>query len=261
MAPPSDFPALHIVQPTKPHHCTIIALHGRGSNGPEFAEELFEDKTSSNLTLTEHFPHCKWIFPSSQKRYSTVFQGEMDEWFDIYSLTNPSTQEELQVEGLRDSIKHILEIIDREAEVVLPSNIVLLGISQGCATAIHALLACQHLLGGFIGIAGWMPYRQQILDLARYGNGLGKFYEQTLGLTGASTAQSNLTTPALLSHCTDDDVVDIQLGHHLRDALTTPDLGMDVIFKEFAKGGHWIPGSDGFDTLVDFLRNRAFRNR
>ncbi|KAL8849433.1 MAG: hypothetical protein Q9221_005605 [Calogaya cf. arnoldii] len=253
MAPPSAFPALHVVQPTQPHRCTIIALHGRGSNGPEFVEELFEDKSSSNLTLPEHFPHCKWIFPSSQERYSTVFQEELDEWFDIYSLTNPSTQEELQVEGLRDSIKYILEIINREAEVVLPSNIVLLGISQGCATAIHALLAGQHRLGGFIGIAGWMPFRKQVVGCAK---DLSKFYEQTLGLTG--TVQSNLTTPALLSHCTDDDVVDIELGHRLHDALTTPGLGMDVIFKEFAKGGHWIPGPDGFDTIVEFLRNRAF---
>ena len=268
MAPPSDFPALHVVQPTQDHHCTIIALHGRGSNGSEFAEELFEDKSSNDLTFSEHFTHCKWIFPSSQERYSTVFQEEMDEWFDIYSLTDPSTQEELQVEGLRDSIKHILNIIDKEVELVLPGNIVLLGISQGCATAIHALLAGQHRLGGFIGIAGWMPFRKHFVDLAGSRNdraSLSTFYADTLGLTGASQSnvcrsnpQQNNVIPALLCHCTDDDVVDVELGHQLRDALMSPGLDINVTYKEFVPGGHWIPCPDGFDSIVEFLRCRAF---
>ncbi|KAI4268176.1 MAG: hypothetical protein LQ337_007995 [Flavoplaca oasis] len=258
MAPPSDFPVPHVILPTQPHHYTIIALHGRGSNGAEFAEELFEDKSSRGLTLSEHFPHTKWIFPSSQKRHSTVFREKMDEWFDTYSLTDPSTQQELQVEGLRDSIKHILDIISKEAEFIPACNIVLLGISQGCATAIHALLAGQHQLGGFIGIAGWLPFRKQIDNQAA----LSKFYKETLGLpitgTGMSQIQTSATTPALLCHCTDDDVVDVELGHQLRDTLTASDLNINVTFTEFASGGHWISAPHGFDAIVDFLRNRGF---
>lgn len=231
MAPPTDFPIPHIIQPTQSHHCTIIALHGRGSNGPEFSEELFEDKSSEGLTLPEHLAHSKWTFPSSQKRYSTVFQEEMDEWFDIYSLTDPSMQEELQIEGLRDSVKHILNIINKELEFVPASNIILLGISQGCATAIHALLAGQHQLGGFIGIAGWLPFLKQVDDLS-------KFYKDTLGLTSTSQIQTSATTPALLCHCADDNVVDVELGRQSRAALTASDLNMDVTFTEFASGGH-----------------------
>ncbi len=51
----------------------------------QFAEELFEGKTSSGLSFQESFPSWKWVFPSSQECYSTVFQEELDEWFDIYS--------------------------------------------------------------------------------------------------------------------------------------------------------------------------------
>jgi len=51
----------------------------------QFAEELFEGRTSSGLSLPQTFPSWKWVFPSSQERYSTVFQEELDEWFDIYS--------------------------------------------------------------------------------------------------------------------------------------------------------------------------------
>ncbi|KAL8737202.1 MAG: hypothetical protein Q9181_001928 [Wetmoreana brouardii] len=148
MAPPSDFPSLDKIEPTQDHKYTIIALHSRGSNGPEFAEELFEDKSSSDLTLAEHFPTCKWIFPSSQERDSMIFQERMTEWFDIYSLTNTSQQEELQVEGLRDSVKYIMNVVEEEVRYLHPSEIVLLGISQGCATAIHALLAGKYRLGG-----------------------------------------------------------------------------------------------------------------
>lgn len=97
---PSAFDDCHYVPPTAPHTQTIIALHGWGSQGPEFAEELFEETTSSNLSLPQVFPGCKWVFPSSQERYSTVFQEELDEWFDIYSLTNSAEREELQIEGL-----------------------------------------------------------------------------------------------------------------------------------------------------------------
>ena len=169
----------------------------------------------------------------------------MDQWSDNYSLTDPSTQE-----GLRDSIKYILDIISKEVEFVPPSNIVLLGISQRCATAIHALLAGQYRLGGFIGIAGWLPFHKQVADLS-------KLYGDTLQLTSTSRPQANTATPALLCHCTDDDFVDINLGHQLRDALMASGLNMDITFKEFAKGAHWIPAPVGFDAIVEFLRSRS----
>ena len=100
----------------------------------KFAEEFFEEKTSSGLSLQETFPGCKWVFPSSQTRYSTVFQDELDEWFDICSLTDPSAREELQIEGLHDSLEFIHGIISEEAKFASPERVILLGLSQGSAT-------------------------------------------------------------------------------------------------------------------------------
>lgn len=57
----------------------------------------------------------------------------MDEWFDIYSLTNPSEREELHVEVLRDSINFISKVVRDEAKILDPSRIILLGLSQGAA--------------------------------------------------------------------------------------------------------------------------------
>lgn len=73
MAPLSDVPASYVVEPVTAHDHTVIALHGRGSHGLEFAEELFEVKSSSDMTFAEQFPTCRWVFPSPQERDSTVF--------------------------------------------------------------------------------------------------------------------------------------------------------------------------------------------
>jgi len=67
----------------------------------------------------------------------------MDECFDIYSLTDTNKREELQVEGLWDSINHIQNIIKDEAEIVRSSRVILLGLSQGSATRFLTLLASQ----------------------------------------------------------------------------------------------------------------------
>ena len=58
----------------------------------------------------------------------------MDEWFDIYSLTDPSKREDLQVEGLHDSVDFLRKVLIDEAGIVSPDRVILLGLSQGCAT-------------------------------------------------------------------------------------------------------------------------------
>lgn len=88
---------------------------------------------SSGLSLREAFPTCRWVFPSSQTRYSTVFQEDLQEWFDVYSLTDPTVDSNLQIEGLRASFGFIRDLIYEEAELLPDKRIILLGLSQGCA--------------------------------------------------------------------------------------------------------------------------------
>ena len=190
MDSPSGFEVPHVVPSTEFHTHTVIALHGRGSQGPEFAEELFEGKTSSGLSLQEHFPTWKWVFPSAQERYSTVFQERMDEWFDIYSLTDPSKREDLQ-KGLRDSVTFLQGLIHEEAELVTLDRVILMGLSQGCATGLHTLLAGQCKLGAYIGLNGWMPFSAQIIEAMQSQSTseektyLGSFYKSTFSMRAA----------------------------------------------------------------------------
>lgn len=226
----SAFPPLHVIPPSSPHTHTIILLHGRGSNGPDFAEDLFESHTSKGLSLPECLPGWKWVFPTSQSRFSTVFREEMVEWFDVYSLTDPSLRQKLQTEGLQQSVAFVSRLVEEEIKTADgdAGRVVLGGISQGCATAIRAMLSCPKL-GAFVGFCGWMPFPDDARDVC-----------------------SNRDTPVFLSHAKDDAVVDFELGLRLRNILQQQ-LGMKVTWKEYSDAGHWIKESEGFDDLVDFL--------
>ena len=260
MSPPTPFPPLHIIAPsTAPHTHTLLALHGRGSQGPEFATDLFENTTSSGFTLQQQFPNYKWVFPPSQERYSTVFQEEMDEWFDIYSLTDPAKREELQVEGLRESVRYLHRLIAEEIEYVKDSSrIILLGLSQGCATGLLTLLAGNMRLGALTGLNGWIPFRAQIEEIVKNGPQpeislrLGGFFWTMLGLEEQGTRSEILSTVVFLGHTKDDEIIDVKLGQDMRLVLEA--MGMRVTWNERNEGGHLgFLETAGLDDVAAFL--------
>ena len=240
----------------------------------QFAEELFEEKTSSNLSLAQTFPSCKWVFPSSQERYSTVFQEELDEWFDIYSLTNPAEREELQIEGLHDSVEFLLKILNNEAKIVGPDRVILLGLSQGCAIGmglstrgkgthtnhcgcigIITLLASRLRIGGYVGLSGWMPFKAQIEECYEMED-LATLFKTTLGLDLPilTPEESIRDTPIFLGHTADDEVIDVELGREMRDLLKSK--GMKVVWEEKKDGGHLgMLKPTALDSVVAFLKN------
>jgi predicted esterase len=152
----------HIVTPRGDHTQTIILLHGRDSIASEFAEEFFESQASDDRTLPEIFPTTRWVFPTSKIRNSARFETPMSQWFDMWSVENHLEKNEIQIDGLRESVKEILDLIRTEAALISPDRIILGGISQGCATAIHTLLYGGIRLGGFIGLSSWLPFEPEI---------------------------------------------------------------------------------------------------
>ncbi|KAL1981362.1 hypothetical protein VTN96DRAFT_2753 [Rasamsonia emersonii] len=88
-------PHIHPPQPTHRHTHTIILLHGRGSDGPEFASELFSCATSAadGQNLPARLPSWRWVFPTARERqYPELDEEEQEDdyvmraWFDAYSL-------------------------------------------------------------------------------------------------------------------------------------------------------------------------------
>lgn len=241
------------IEHTKQHTHTIILLHGRDSNASDFKTDFFESQASDDRYLTDIFPSIKWVLPQSKQLYSARFEQDLSQWFDIWSVEKPEEKKEMQVEGLKESIEMILSLVREEAELVGMERIILGGISQGCATAVMALLVGGIGLGGFVGFSSWLPFQEEI-----DGDGSLRAIKEVLKLgfddysDPTTDKSSNLATPVLIQHCKDDEVVPVCNGQILRTRLH--ELGMSVAWKMYEEGGHWVNEPKGIDDLVAFIR-------
>ncbi|KAF2103340.1 alpha/beta-hydrolase [Rhizodiscina lignyota] len=252
---------LHVLEAREEHTHTIILLHGRDSNASEFAAEFLESETSDNKTLPDLFPNFKWVFPKSKIRKSERFQGvEMSQWFDMWTTENPEEREELQMAGLEESVPFILELIRQETEIVGSKRIILGGISQGCATAIHALFQNYTQLGGFIGLCSWLPFAERIREIAATSPTMDLALPRIRNLVppsgsiGGDTTSNPLQTRVFLSHSLKDPVIDVGNGQKLRATLEES-LGMAVEWRSYDNEEHWITEPQGVDDMVMFIRD------
>ncbi|OQO03933.1 hypothetical protein B0A48_10575 [Cryoendolithus antarcticus] len=223
---------MKVRHPTAPHTHTIIFLHGRDSTAREFASELFESQATDGWTLPEALPGIKWVFPTAEMMPPKRFGGEMSQWFDMHTTEDPHELEAEQ--DMSASNKRIQDIIATEAAIVGAGKVVLGGISQGCAVAIHALLAGNIRLGGFIGVSSWLPRPNNVSC------------ELTAGLHDQAAK-----TPVLLCHSKDDETIEIRFGKELNDTLVAG--GMQVQWCAYPDGGHWINEPQGVDDIVAFV--------
>lgn len=293
-----------VIHPTATHTHSIILLHGQGSNAERFGLELLKATTSSSATsttdcgdskagtLTDHFPTVKFIFPTAKKRRATVFKRmPINQWFDNFSLEDPSVRQDLQYDGLKETSAFVHKLIEEEAKLVGgASRVVIGGLSMGCAAASHVLLNFQNdgkgegegkmeALGGFIGMSGWLPFAE-VLDPSAGGGRNGEEGEEDLfggggdeevsldnpQLQAANTARDIASlpplsaedvalfsrTPIFLGHGRNDEKVSVNLGKQARDVFEA--LGCQLRWKEYDEG-HWYKIPEEIDDIVDFLRN------
>ncbi|KAI8635648.1 lysophospholipase II [Xylariaceae sp. FL1651] len=232
----------YTVGPKAAHTQTVIFLHGRDSNCREFADELFESEASEPAnqprTLPYLFPGFRWVFPSATTLQSKCFGTDMAQWFDMWSVENLVEHPELQHRGLHQSVEQILGVI-KEEEMLVPREIIFhAGISQGFATAIAVLFAAApKRFAGLIGLCSWMPAALRAEDF--------QSFEDT------SDGKLSCSTPIFLSHSIDDEVVPIKNGRDLRDTLQSRQL--QVEWKEYKDGGHWVNEPQGVDDIARFI--------
>ncbi|KAI1324480.1 phospholipase/carboxylesterase family protein [Xylariaceae sp. FL0255] len=238
------------------HSHTVIFLHGRGSTAREFSEELWELRDRRGESLQHIFPSVKWVFAQADQSYTERFKEHIPQWFDIWGYDDPDERRELQIPGLREVVPKVIRLIQTEASGIGLQNIVLAGLSQGCATAIHALLNYPksetrddtQRLCAFIGLSSWMSLGAATLKESR----------ELLRLEyGVPNDDVYKDTPIFIGHCADDPMVSIDQGKRLRDLLTT--FGATVTWKEYLGGGHEINMPDGIEDIVAFLKAQGLQ--
>ncbi|KAH8204191.1 hypothetical protein TruAng_001611 [Truncatella angustata] len=233
------------------HRFTIIFLHGKGSDCDEFASELFESEVSEQLspqrprTLDTLFPSVRWVFPSAPQTHCERFGGTESQWFDMWAVENPNERFQSQVEGLRQSLKMLREVLAREEALLPRERIFLAGISQGFATAVAGALLAGGTFAGLVGLCAWMPRRAY------------EAIQASKGPDRASYALTLMKTPIFLGHSKGDGVVPVENGRDLRDYLS--ESRSAIQWHEYESNEHWVVEPEGVDDLVMFLRSHMRR--
>ncbi|RYP04411.1 hypothetical protein DL764_004467 [Monosporascus ibericus] len=271
-----QFGPLHVIQPRTEHSQTAVMLHGLGSTGEEFAEELFASNLSNGSSLRDEFPGCRWVFPSSTELWSSTFQEDMPAWFEAPSLTDTTAGQDLQAPGIRDSVAYLCGILNDEISLVggRPERVVLGGISQGGAIAMWTLLCHPKSraqgLCAFVGASTWLPFAGDIeAILSKRPTGaspaqttagdLRDFVEEMVaplrdGLYQTDSAYPLLRTPVFMGHGSDDAYVDIKLGREAASILSS--IGFSVEWKSYSgaeQEGHWLKVPEEVDDIRAFL--------
>ncbi|KAJ4118893.1 hypothetical protein NW768_010632 [Fusarium equiseti] len=274
----------YIVEPTGPHTHSLIILHGLGSNGKKFGRELLETGICSDgKSLPELLPGARFIFPTSKKRRSSAFRGsKLTQWFNIASLDDPSYRNHTQTQGLEESSREIFDLIDKEREKVADKNIILGGISQGCAMGLVCLLAMDFPIGGYFGMSSWLPFATEVQEFLTEPDHAevsdednnpfdtsdeivdsrtpsAKVHDYMRELTSLETDRlaemGSLSTPVFMGHGDADGKIKPALGEEAGRILRS--VGFDVEWKVYEGLGHWYRVPDEIDDIVNFIRGKV----
>ncbi|PMD65623.1 alpha/beta-hydrolase [Hyaloscypha bicolor E] len=285
------FPDPMIVLPQLEHRQTIIILHGRGSYAAKFGPPLLETKVDGQ-TLQTVFPHAKIIFPTATKEKATIYKNPTHQWFDNWHLEDYTRTQHLMVDGLNKSCRFIHGLLEAEIEAVGKENVVLWGLSQGCATSLASLLVWDGKpFAAVVGMCGWIPFGNELVKIGRgHGDkGLEEDHDDPFALSGdeyedpfaASDYEDEARgdpplqavkflresiemdykkdmvfqeIPVFLGHGAEDEKVDIKLGREAKNALDL--MGTNVQMKEYEGLGHWY-SEDLLRDIFNFIKEKV----
>ncbi|MBT8506732.1 carboxylesterase [Coxiella-like endosymbiont of Rhipicephalus sanguineus] len=194
------------IPPTKAAVGSVIWLHGLGADGHDFADIV------PQLALPQDL-HLRFIFPHAPIRPITInAMMQMRAWYDIYSLTDFTHEDE---EGIAQTQRSINQLIEKEVTEGVPSHrIVLAGFSQGGAMALYTSLRYSKPLAGVIALSTYLPLADQ--------------------LAAKVSDVINQQIPIFIAHGDSDRVLPLTLGKQTFQLLNQ--LGYPVEWHEYAMG-------------------------
>ncbi|KAK4191267.1 acyl-protein thioesterase [Podospora australis] len=291
-----------------PHQKTFILLHGRGSSAKKFGPVLLSSEfslpdphgTNSELvTLRSLYPTAKFIFPCAPRQRATLYKRSIiNQWFDSYDLALTATaaintaenQEWRAIEGLQATITYLHDLLRAEAEIVGTENMILGGISQGCAASLVALLLWEGgRLGGYLGMCGYLPFsgtvERVITDFGSQQDPDGVEFDYDpfekddgeahckpedvcaavvqalkesleIDSQGPTSRPPSFDTPIFLGHGVDDEKVPLIGGKTMAKCLE--DVRVCTSWNVYQNLGHWYSPQMLAD-MVSFLREHTDR--
>lgn len=151
-----------------------VRSRGQGTGPPAGNGTCGKIITDSDTptTLAGALPHARFVFPTAPRQRATVYKRSIiRQWFDDWHLGFAADEVDsrydlgLQTTGLGLTVAYLHGLVAGEAELVGGTrNIILGGISQGCAASLAASLLWEGKqgLGCVVGMCGWLPYISQI---------------------------------------------------------------------------------------------------
>ena len=201
---------------------SVIWLHGLGADGRDFEPIVPELGLPADVAV-------RFVFPHAPHRPVTINGGYvMRAWYDM--LPAPS--------GFTDNVDHILEseqslrrLIARETgRGIATDRIVLAGVSQGGAIALHTRLRHPQRLGGILALSTYVPIPNAISS-------------------GGLAPVAGL--PVFFAHGDRDPLISLPLAEASRELLQEAGVKLEwhvyamehtVNLQEIADIGRWLGG-------------------
>jgi phospholipase/carboxylesterase len=197
------------IEPTAPHRATVVWLHGLGASGHDFEP----------IVPYLRLPSVRFVFPHAPARPVTINAGYvMPSWYDIRSLDFLAGDREDRAQ-LDASAAEVDALLAREAERT--EQLVLIGFSQGGATALHVGARSARHLAGVAVLSGY--------------------------LVGADVPTGDAATRFLFQHGRFDDVVPLFAGKQAYERVIA--AGRPAAWREYALG-HEVGPTEIADLAV-----------
>ncbi len=206
----------------------VIWLHGLGADGHDFEPIIPDLGLPDNMAVRFVFPHAPSIPVSINGGYI------MPAWYDIKHTDIGYKQD---TAGIKKSAREIQLLIDREEmHGIKPSRIILAGFSQGGAMALYCGIRQSDALAGILGLSCYLLSPKS---------------------TEKELTQVTKSTPIMMAHGINDDVVPYALGDNSRRTLDelgyqvnwhTYPMPHAVCIEEIHLIGKWIARCFGYHS-------------